>query len=560
MIKLLPEELINKIAAGEVIERPASVVKELIENSIDAGASKIKVEIQKAGTKLILVSDNGLGMAKEELSMAVERHSTSKIQDFDDLFNIHTLGFRGEALPSIASVSKFEMISKKKDALAGNVLSIEGGKILSIGECGAPNGTTVSIKDLFFNTPARKKFLKSDTTEINHITDYVLKYSLSYPNISFELISDGNIALRSPGSGSLKDALASAYGVDFVKGLISVSQEFGFGKISGFISPPSTSRIDKSYEIFFVNNRYIHNFLLNRALEEAYRNLIPGMRYPIGIIFIDIDPKLIDINVHPAKREVKFQNTKDIMDAIKKTAASGLNNLFDKPAESPYQAGQNFGEKWEPAMADILFPNDNFQLPQTKIELDISSVQPLIPLYQLKETYIIATDGIDMVVIDQHAAHERIIYDKLLGGNPVSQPLLVPANIELGIKESTVLKNNLKYFLELGFELEEFGGNTFILRATPQLPPKINVAQIIIDAIAELLEIGESTAIEQKKDNLKKSIACHSAVRAGDKLTDEEINQLIKDLYSTKNPLTCPHGRPTMIRITHLEFEKSFMR
>jgi len=548
-IKLLPEDLINKIAAGEVVERPASVAKELIENAIDAGSTRIVIEIQEAGKKLIRVSDNGCGMSEEEIKLALQRHSTSKIGSLDDLFNIQTLGFRGEALPSIASVSKMK-IEKNPSA----------------------QGITVEVKDLFYNTPARRKFLKANSTEIGHIGDIISKYAMADPQIAFKFISDGKTLLNSPGTGQLIEALAAVYGPELAQGLIELSSTFAAGKIFGFVSRPNISRIDKNYETFYVNKRYIRNFLLNRALEEAFRTLIPNNRYPVALLFIDIDPHEIDVNVHPTKREIKFLKTQEVMDAVNNAVKTALSKViepgievgskawqaesFDQLPTTNYETGQLTAHL---NLSD--FPEPPFALQEQ--EFRISSVQPLIPLFQFKQTYIIATDGEELVLIDQHAAHERILYDQLsresTGGSNL-QSLLIPETIELNLAEAEVLKNNIEYLKSIGFGIEEFGNNSFILRAVPAVAAKAAVKQLLFDLISELQEMEKSVQLEVKKERMRKLVACHSAIKAGDKLNHIEINQLIRDLFAAQNPLTCPHGRPTMVRVTEQELKKRFGR
>jgi DNA mismatch repair protein MutL len=579
-IQILPEDLINKIAAGEVIERPASVVKELIENSIDAKASKISVEIQNAGRKLIRVCDNGQGMSRDEAKLSLARHSTSKINRLDDLFNIQTLGFRGEALPSIASVSRFEVRSKVNGATndldAGTQLILEGGKTAEIKDIGCPAGTIIAVKDIFFNTPARKKFIKSNATETGHIGDIVSKYTLANPGISFELVSDGKLLLSSSGSGNLKDAVLAVYGADLIRELVENEFHFQQGKIYGLISRPTLSRIDKSYETFFVNKRYVRNFLLNRALEEGYRTLIPNNRYPIAILFIDIDPKQIDVNVHPSKREIKFVKTQEVMNAVTASVRQTFDNLKISISVGEFQNNRFPNERaenrdWKPQMAEVLFPSPERTLSAIEgIELQVSAIQPLIPIYQYKDTYIICTDGQDMIIMDQHAAHERILYDQLsrelapseVEGSRVRsrQPLLIPETIEINPKEIGVLEDNINYLKELGFELEEFGNSSYILRSVPSVAAKSSAKQLLLDLISELQTLGKSTQLEIKQENIRKLIACHGAIKAGDKLTQQEMNQLIRDLYRTENPLTCPHGRPTMVRLSEEELQKRFAR
>ena len=575
-IKILPEDLINKIAAGEVVERPASVVKELIENSLDASATKITVEIQNAGRKLIRVSDNGSGMTKEELSLAVQRHSTAKISQLEDLFNIQTLGFRGEALPSIASVSRLEIRSSFNGNDAGNdagsLLLVEGGKTLKHEDIGSPIGTTIAVKDLFFNTPARKKFLKSPATEMGHIGNIVSKYAMAFPQVAFELISDGKPLLSSPGAGSLKEAVMAVYGIDLLKELLEAEFNFNQGRVYGLISRPTLSRIDKTYENFYVNGRYVRNFLLNRALEEGYRTLIPNNRFPVAILFVDIDPKLIDVNVHPTKREIKFLKTQEVMDAVSSSAKETLSKFSevrsrDEGVEASLEVGS--GKKKEdsidqlpisPIQTGILTQNLTSNIKDA--DLVVSAIQPLFPIYQYKDTYIICTDGEDLVLIDQHAAHERIIYDQLSHKSQVSsrQSLLIPVTIELSPKEIAALQENIEYLKTLGFDLEEFGSNSYLLRAVPAVATKVSPKQLLIDIISEIQNLGKSAQMEIKQESIRKLIACHGAIKAGDKLNAPEMNQLIKDLYSTQNPLTCPHGRPTMFRITEEELKKRFSR
>ena len=572
-IKILPEDLINKIAAGEVVERPASVVKELVENAIDAGAEKIRVEVQDAGRKMIRVSDDGRGMNKDEVRLALERHSTSKISVADDLFNIRTLGFRGEALPSIASVSRLEIRSRVKGeeagTEAGSQLKIEGKKAGKVEAIGCPAGTSVSVKDLFFNTPARKKFLKSPMTEMGHIGHIVSKYAIANPRIAFELISDGKPLLSSPGSGKLIDAVMSVYGLDLARELIELnSDRQSRPKVSGFISRPTLSRIDRDYETFYVNRRYIRNFLLNRALEDAYRTLIPNHRYPVAVLFIEIDPKHIDVNVHPTKREIKFARTQEVMDAVSSAVKASLENQNIRVSEQEDQSirtseEQREKQSWKPEMAEVLFSAPSPQSPVPgDIELEVSAVQPLIPLYQHKETYIICTDGEDLVLIDQHAAHERVIYDQLSGQKAAApnQNLLIPERMEFEARAKTTIQENTEYLRSLGFDLEEFGNNSFIMRSVPAVAVKAAPRQLLADIISEIQDQGRSARLEIKQENIRKLIACHSAIKAGDKLTAQEMNQLIKDLYATENPLTCPHGRPTMVRLSEEELSRRFGR
>jgi DNA mismatch repair protein MutL len=532
MIKVLPDELINQIAAGEVVERPASVVKELIENSLDAKAQHITIEIKGAGKKYIRVTDDGNGMTEEEIKLALTRHSTSKISSAEDLFNIQTLGFRGEALPSIASVSKMTISPNKS------------GK-----------GLTAEVKDLFYNTPARLKFLKSDHTENSQIMDLVLRMILSHPEVAFSLTVDEKKIFSSPGNASLKDAILAVYGLEIARELMEVKTD----GVSGFISKPNLSRVDRGYESFFVNGRLVKNFLLSRAAEDAYRALIPSNRYPIAILSLAVSPKEVDVNVHPTKREVKFLKTQVVMNSVYEAVKLALGDSFigvDARIESrPSGSMLELNDQLPMTNLQLI---TNYQNPITNVDMIVSEVQPLIPIYQHLDTYIIATDGVDLVLIDQHAAHERVLFDRLnaKGTKIISQELLISETIELVPDKALILKENLNKFKELGFGIEEFGKDTYIIRAVPAVlkGSAQEVLQDIVDAMdTPHLSVGYD-------DALLKLVACHSAVKAGDKLTREEMDQLIRDLYRTQNPLTCPHGRPTMVKWRGEDLDKLFER
>ncbi|NQU18311.1 MAG: DNA mismatch repair endonuclease MutL [Candidatus Saganbacteria bacterium] len=552
-IQVLSSDLINKIAAGEVIERPASVVKELVENAIDAKSSQISIEIQDAGKKLIRVSDDGVGMSKDEIKLAVERHSTSKITKLDDLFNINTLGFRGEALPSICSVAKVEIQSKAKGEIGepchGMAIQIEGGKTKKHEDVGCPEGTSISIKDLFYNVPARKKFLKSNYVEMGHISSLIGKFILSNPQIKFKLISDGKPIYQSSGKGELLDSIASVYGAEIAKQLLKVDSP----NVIGYVSKPNISRVDRTYESFFVNGRYIRNALVSSALESCYRTLIPIGRHPIAVLFIKINPAEVDVNVHPAKREVKFLKTREVLDSVSGAVKKTLSSIEIKSENAGFSPFSSEAQ-WDPQMENLLFDGQQQLQNMTEVEIAVTEVQPLIPIYQYKNTYIVATDGDSLVLIDQHAAHERILFDRLetrTQTQETSQALLVPETLEFSHSEALILEENLEYIISLGFELEVFGKDSFILRAVPSILGKGSARALLED-----LELGK----EKAREKVWKLIACHGAIKAGDKLETEEINQLIRDLYKTANPLTCPHGRPTMIRFQEKDLEKLFGR
>lgn len=559
-IKILPQDLVNKIAAGEVVERPASVVKELVENAIDAKSTEITIEIKGAGKKLIRISDNGVGMNHEELKLALERHSTSKISSLKDLNNISSLGFRGEALPAIASVSKIEIYSSD-----GNEGAVYNGE--DIKKQGLPKGTTVLVKDLFYNTPARKKFLKRDSVELYHIVDIVSKFILGYSNISFKLVVDENERLASFGNGSLKDAIVSVFGHDISGKLIDVNFKEKDISISGFVSLPDISRSDRNMENFFVNGRFVKNYTLMKAFEITYQDLVPRGRYPFCVLFIEVPPTQVDVNVHPTKKEIKFVDSKKVFECVNKAASGFLSHLLAGKSENvlPGEGSGFSSTKWIPQMADALFSNigtrEDIQIADR--EFVVTDIEPLIYLYQLKNSYIVTTDGEDLIVIDQHAAQERIIYDKLkkkeFEANNLSQGMLIGENIDFSLTEIAILEKNKEILQSMGFDVQEFGKNSFILKSIPMFIKSDYAVDILRDVIQDLKEENVKGVGEYREKALK-TVACKSAIKAGDKLNVDEVKQLIRDLYKTENPLTCPHGRPTMIRFKIEDFEKMFKR
>lgn len=560
-IKILPSDLINKIAAGEAVERPASVVKELVENSIDARAKHITIEIKKAGKNLIRVSDDGSGMGKDDLALSIERHATSKIKVLDDLFAISSQGFRGEALPSIAAVSKTSITSCLKTG-EGHLLTCQGGETTGLIKTGCPPGTSVEVRELFYNTPARLKFLKSDSTEENQIIKLVSKYIAAFPAVSFKLTIDGKDILFSNGSGSLKDALFIVLGRDIASNLVAISGSGSGISVSGYISLPTLTRADREFQYIIVNKRVVQNFIISKAVENCFQNLIPGIRHPVFVVSLDVPAEIVDVNVHPTKKEVRFQDARKISEVIQNAVKDSLQKVLqpneqfsckDAPSGLPIYAEANLGFPeyigHKPLLADAY-------------EIEVTAVMPLIPLYQLAETYIIATDGKDLVIIDQHAAHERVIFDTLdKKDNPgLSQKMLVPQTFDLPKEESQRLSEWLEYFNKKGFEINEFGEKSFIIRAVPAMLAQSDPVSLIVEVIAELSELGNSIIVEQKQEAINKMIACKAAIKAGQAMNIEEINGLIKSLYLTANPLTCPHGRPTMVRITTEQLEKMVKR
>jgi len=547
----LDETLVSKIAAGEVVERPSSAVKELVENSIDAGSKKISIEVKDGGKRYIKVSDDGYGMTPEDAKLSIERHSTSKIRNAEDLFSIRTLGFRGEALPSIASISKFELTTSDGDG-KGTQIKVEGGKLKSQGSAGCPIGTSVTVEELFFNTPARLKFQKGKSTELSNIIDVTSKFILSNPQISFKLKSDGKEILSSIGSGNLLEAIASIYGTDMAKAMLEVRD----AKIHGYITQPVITKSDRYGESFFVNGRFVRNALLSRALEESYRTLIPNGKYPIAVIFINIDPAEVDVNVHPTKREVKFTRPDVVMRAITSAASKSLSEVgADTGSNSFTGSGYIPTGEWKPephpALDMLGHPSPFYGEGNQRGEVFL----------QINLTYIISAKGDDLIIIDQHAAHERIMYEKIK--NKVisgTQSLLMPKTLEIEMKEFALISDNLEEISQMGFDLEIFGKNTIMVRGIPAALKIQNIDTAINEILSELSSSFNIKSIEERREVIWKMMACKSAVKAGDKLSYVEMDSLIKELFATSNPTTCPHGRPTLVKISKADMEKMFGR
>lgn len=587
-IIVLSEDTINKIAAGEVIERPAAVVKELIENSIDAVATKIIVKIEDGGKRLIYVSDNGVGMSREDAELALLRHTTSKIMTAKDLTKISTLGFRGEALASICAVSRLEMVTRPKDQVTGTKIIAEGGIIKEISEVASPEGTAISVRNLFYNTPARKKFLKIAPTEFNHIFNVIRHFALSFSTIYFQLTHNKREVLNTP-SKTLFGRITDIYGKDIAEEMISVDHDDNI-KITGYISKPSLTRGDTSYQSIFVNKRYIKDRRLTRNIENSYGQLLEKKRHPIIITNLEIDPTEIDINVHPTKREIRFSKEKPVLEALSTAIHSALSEQDHIPSveirEEPFLRKITYPDNLidDIVHPDISEPEDIVQTATSKPETpsvtpplsyfdpSAESVAPLrkefavdklgdlILLGQAHFTYIIFQDKESLILVDQHAASERVQYEKLskkYRNSIHAQDLLAPITIELKPHESEMLKNNLNTLNEYGINIEHFGGTTFVIRSLPIGPTNINEIKEIIE---DLLSSGDLESKDTLKEAILKLMACHSSIRAGDKLSADMILSLIKNLFQTQMPYICAHGRPTLIRISNKQLEKLFKR
>ncbi len=559
-IKVLPPEVADKIAAGEVVERPASVVKELVENALDAGATEIKVEVFGGGVRLIKVTDNGCGIPSGEVELAFARYATSKISTLNDLSAIRTLGFRGEALASIAAVSKVTMITRSAGEQIGVLIKVEGGKVVRKEPRGAPVGTTVSVENLFYNVPARRKFLKHPATEMAHITETVVHYAMAYPEVKFALFKEGQLSFQTPGSGDMKEVLARVYGQEIANILLKLEAAEGPLKLYGYISPPSLHKSQRSHS-FFVNRRWVQDAVLSKALLEAYHGFLPSGRYPLAVISVEIDPSLVDVNVHPTKREVRFRNSEEVFQALQKALRQLIVSTQGPFVASPIALTP---VKGEPEHKPFPIPQAKPQAkpsPPPEPTLPLAKTLPMLRvLGQISLTYIVAEGPDGLYLIDQHSAHERVIYEKLKkdrGKAIPSQQLLEPLTVELPPYQSDLVEFLLPSLKEMGFDLEEFGPNTWLIRAVPS-PFVSRDARKALTEFIEALISGGTDHLEG--DKVLATLACHCAVRAGEPLSMEEMRRLVQEMESIDVMQTCPHGRPTVVRISMERLAKEFGR
>ena len=553
-IKVLEPDIVARIAAGEVIERPASVVKELVENSLDACATQITIETQAGGVEQIKVSDNGTGIPVSELEVAFHRYATSKIDDLSDLEKITSLGFRGEALPSIAAVTDVEIFTRTSSEVVGSYLRLRKADVIQRESRARPQGTTVTVHHLFRFFPARLKFLKSVNTENGHIAHLVSQYALAFPDVKFTLVLDKRPSLRTTGNGELREVIGEIYGLELAQSMLNVEQGDGLIKINGLTSPPSLARSSRNYLSFFVNRRWVRSPLLTRATEEAYHGLLMDGQHPIAVINIFISAQELDVNIHPAKAQIKFYDEQEVFsrmqkaikEALARTPIASIKSMpFSVSAEqwqSPHMITDN-----EPAFVVAQLPT--MELPVLRV------------LGQLSNTYIIAEGPDGLYLIDQHAAHERILYDQILAQwaqkEVEVQGLLQPITIEFSPREEETLRASEEFLAEFGFTIEPFGNRSYMIRAIPSLMAKSNIIQIITALLDNLASRDSPNTWEEK---IAQSLACHGTIRAGQQLSNEEMRELIKQLEQTKQPRVCPHGRPTMIHLSSRQLEKEFGR
>ena len=652
-IALLSQETIDKIAAGEVIERPSSVVKELVENAIDAGSSAVTVEIKEGGISFIRISDNGCGIEREQIPLAFLRHSTSKIKSVEDLFTVTSLGFRGEALSSIAAVSQVELITKTNGDFTGSRYLIEGSKEFSLEEIGAPDGTTFIIRNLFYNTPARKKFLKSAQTEGSYIHELMQRMILSHPDVAFKFIMNNQVKLQSSGNGNIKDIIYHLYGRDITKALLPIAHESELFKVSGFIGKPMISRGNRGYELYFVNGRFIRSQILSKAIEDAFKPFLMQHQYPFTVLYFEIDSSLLDVNVHPTKMELRFSNQQELYREVQSILSAALvhrdiipevpvdtpkkndmevpkiEKVMPEPFEqkrleeirkavrkdSPYEikypvsrpmgTGSVSSAAQEKLLDTIksMPPEDMMEeriqkepLPeQSKKETEKELAKEAYVLReeetygakpegsyeqgsflkeeemakqkiigQLFDTYWLVEYNDRLFIVDQHAAHEKVMYEKLKKQFEkkefTSQAISPPIVITLSMREAEVLERFKEQFTKLGFEIEHFGGAEYSICGVPGNLYRLNTRDVLIEMLDELTDgISERATTDVILDKIA-SMSCKAAVKGSQRLSLPEMEQLMKDLMKLDNPYNCPHGRPTIIAMSKYEIEKKFKR
>lgn len=600
-IRILRESVANQIAAGEVVERPASVVKELVENSIDAESKRILVTVRHGGRELIQVNDDGYGMASDEALLSLERHATSKIWNAEDLASIGSLGFRGEALPSIAAVSKFVLRTRTSDADHGVEIFVEGGTIRRVTDIPCTAGTEIAVRRIFFNLPARRKFLRTPQTELGHIVDTITNLGLAHDNIQFRLLHNDSLILDMSDRRGFTNRVIQLLGSEVAKDLIELSWSSSICRVEGMIGNPRRTMAGRRHQRFFVNGRPVHNATLSNALYGAYRRKIPDRRHPIAFIRLRISPDLVDVNVHPAKSEVRFHNPNEVHNSVLCAVQRALDTTLhmDLHPETRHQIG---GQSREPAIipdrpiwgslpiqtrifpegkrvqltdsaggesvekaAEVELPARIDLLPGKKSEPDFRFREPAFRIIgQLHSTFILIEQGEDLLIVDQHTAHERILYDELSAAKRDSdtsvQRLLIPVILELSPRDVRILMRYLPDYTALGFRIEPFGPNTFRILSAPSVLPTSELSLLLQDLIDDFQEMGYSDRHAERMDKMITQIACKSAIKANTPLSKVQVEALVNKLLSTSQPATCPHGRPIVMRVTNHDILKYFKR
>ena len=579
-IRILPDTIASQIAAGEVVDRPASVVKELLENAIDAGAQQIDIEVMQAGRRLIQVTDDGSGIPADELVLAVCRHATSKLSTVEDLFSIRTLGFRGEALASIGSVSRLTLITNTRQNPFGAKLTVEGGTPAEVLSIAAAAGTRVSVEDLFYNLPARLKFLKSDTTENRHITGLVTRYALAYPYIRWSMTQDEKLIFQTTGSGERFEILQALFGPTEAGKLMPLNFEERHLKVEGYISSLSLTRSNRKDITVFVNGRWVQDPVLTSAVIRAYNTMLMVGRYPVAVLFVTIPPELVDVNVHPAKAEVRFRDQDAVFSGVQRAIRRGLLAFTPIPDLNTTRLwGRSLPETAGPSWQQSSFTgvDDTNKAPRggelgTGSEFETTQPQPTLPgshlpllrlVGQVASTYLIAEGPDGLYLIDQHAAHERVLFDQLMAqfnANAIpSQALLDPVVVELTPEKAGILEQQLEALLNLGFEIEPFGPNAFVIRSVPIVVERTD-PRLAIEAVVNAFEEDETPLMAEVEARVAARVCKRMAVKAGQILSEEEQRNLLLNLESSQSPRTCPHGRPTMIHLSVNLLERQFGR
>jgi DNA mismatch repair protein MutL len=608
-IHILSPELASQIAAGEVVERPASVVKELLENALDAGARQVRIEVTESGRRSIRVADNGEGIPAAEVQLAFERHATSKIDSADDLVRVSSLGFRGEALASIASVSHVTCITRARSEEVGSRLRLEGSQLVEHKSVGAPAGTQITVEHLFYNVPARLKFLKSGSTERRHIDTLVTRYALAYPAVRFHLSHDGRLTFQTHGSGSLHDVLIAIYGAETAHQMLPVSNQGEPGStilVNGYVSPPALTRANRNELTFFVNGRWVQDRSIAYAAIQAYHTMLQVNRYPLCSLHIELPPEEVDVNVHPAKSEVRFRSSDAVFRAVQKTVRQALIGdrgqieieISDRERggdrrerggqlertdrdRGGAQLGLRALDLYAPSRVPAAGPGTGHMaagsqaLPPT-LDLDAgcppaergiqapsAALPPLRVVGQIDTTYIVAEGPAGLYLVDQHAAHERVLYEQFMaqleGMQLAVQNLLDPLPIELTPVAVSLIEEKRDLLAHVGFELESFGGNTFLLRSVPAILARADLRQVLNDVLAEL-DAGEMPLASSQEARLVRRVCKQAAIKAGQVLSTQEMQELIRQLEKCAAPRTCPHGRPTMIHLSHDQLARQFGR
>jgi len=576
-IRVLSEEVASQIAAGEVVERPASVVKELVENAIDAGARDVQVEVRAGGKQYIRVTDDGCGVPAAEVELAFHRHSTSKLTTADDLARITTLGFRGEALASIAAVSQMTFVTRATDEPVGTLLRLEGGRVVTRQESGRPPGAAVTVENLFFNVPARRKFLRSERTERRHIDGWLTRYAMAYPALRFTLAHDGQLVFQSPGNDRLRDVLVAVYGLEIGAAVLEIIPEAQHPapsiQVTGFVSPPSLHRANRGYITLFVNGRWVQDVRLTYAVIQAYHTLLPTKRYPLAVVMVRLSPEDLDVNVHPTKAEVRFRDGDAVFRAVQRAVRRTLLERSPVPVAarpptswpaSPAQWAQRrerlAGLRPRPAGEQLRLEGARSPRPLTP---PTGKLPPLRVVGQVGTTYIVAEGPEGMYLIDQHAAHERVLFERLLAerqrAEVTSQALLEPQPVELAPEAASLLEEHLEVLGSLGFRVEPFGGTTMLVRALPAIVAETDPRQVLED-VAAALEAGEVPLEGTIEETVARQVCKQAAIKAGQVMAREEMEELIRALERCASPRTCPHGRPTMIHLSVEQLAREFGR